>query len=406
MIKKVQRLAAAAGVAAAAAVVAVAGTGAGVASARVLGSSGIEPGLSPVVWNGTDLVTAAVEASGTLYAYEQVPGAATWQRQTIQTQAGNGGAALGTPSVTATATSVQVVSEDADGKIWFYQQADGQRTWSAPQLVAQVSVGQVVLAQQPKIAWTGVDGHTGTNSVITAANAAGDVLFWYQSGAGWGQETVASPTQGVGWGAPDLTATNTGVVIAAVGSNGAFYSWFEPYGGPTWASDGTLSASGRQFWGPPALTWDGVNVTVAAAFTDGSGITLRFMWKATSAQFWSQETLPGVTDAQFLSSDPAITWTGGNLLVAAVQQLTSDKQRLDFWWQGSTFTTFNRETVAAASYPDAFGPPALTYDPASPGEAVITAPFTTNAFHTTTALDDWTEPTGGTIWTRHQVNAP
>ena len=200
MIKKVQRLAAA-GVAAAAAVVAVAGTGAGVASARVLGSSGIQPGLSPVVWNGADLVTAAVGANGTLYAYEQVPGASTWQRQTLETQAGNGGAALGTPSVTATATSVQVVSEDSDGKIWFYQRADGQSTWSAPQLVAQVSVGQVVLAQQPKIAWTGVDGHTGTNSVITIANAAGDVLFWYQSGAGWGQETVASPTQGVGWGA-------------------------------------------------------------------------------------------------------------------------------------------------------------------------------------------------------------
>jgi hypothetical protein len=406
MLKKVKRLAAAAGVAAVVATISVTGATAGVASARVLGSSGIVSGLSPVVWNGTDLVTAAVGANGTLYAYEQVPGASAWQRQTVETQARNGGAALGAPSVTATATSVQVVSEDADGKIWFYQQLDGQSTWSAPQLVAQVSVGQVVLAQQPKIAWTGVPGHTGTNSVITIANAAGDVLFWYQSGAGWAQETVASPTQGVGWGAPDLTATSTGVVIAAVGTNGAFYTFFQPYGGPAWASDGTLGASARQFWGPPALTWDGVNVTVAAAFTDGTGITLRFMWKSNSAQFWSQETLPGVTDAQFLAQDPAITWTGGNLLVAAVQQLTGDKQRLDFWWQGSTFTTFTRETVTAANYPDAFGPAALTYDPASPGEAVITVPFTTNAFQTTTALDDWTEPTGGTVWTKHQVNAP
>lgn len=406
MIKRTKRLAAAAGVAAAAAVVAVAGMGAGVASARVLGSSGIQPGLSPVVWNGTDLVTAAVGANGTLYAYEQVPGASTWQRQTIETQAGNGGAALGTPSVTATTTSVQVVSEDANGKIWFYQQADGQSTWSAPQLVAQVSVGQVVLAQQPKIAWTGVPGHTGTNSVITIANAAGDVLFWYQSGAGWSQETAASPAQGVGYGAPDLTATSTGIVIAAVGTNGVFYTFFQPYGGPAWASDGTLGASAGQFWGPPALTWNGVDVTAAAAFTDGSGITLRFMWKANSAQFWVQETLPGVTDAQFLAQDPAITWTGDNLLVAAVQQVTPDKMRLDFWWQGPAFTTFTRETVGAASYPDAFGPPALTYDPASPGEAVITAPFSTNGFNTTTALDDWTEPTGGITWTRHQINAP
>jgi hypothetical protein len=105
MIKKVKRLAAAASIAAVAAVVAFTGATAGVASARVLGSSGIEPGLSPVAWNGTDLVTAAVGANGTLYAYEQVPGASSWQRQAIETQAGNGGAALGTPSVTATATA-------------------------------------------------------------------------------------------------------------------------------------------------------------------------------------------------------------------------------------------------------------------------------------------------------------
>ena len=386
MIKKVKRLAAAASIAAVAAVTAVTGATAGVASARVLGSSGIESGLSPVAWNGTDLATAAVGANGTLYAYEQVPGASSWQRQAIETQARNGGAALGTPSVTATATSVQVVSEDANGRIWFYQQADGQGTWSAPQLVAQVSVGQVVLAQQPKIAWTGVPGHTGTNSVITIANAAGDVLFWYQSGAGWDQETAAAPAQGVGYGAPDLTATNTGVVIAAVGTNGAFYTFFEAYGAPSWASDGTLGAKAGQFWGAPALTWNGVDVTAVAAFTDGTGITLRFMWKANSAQFWSQQTLPGVTDAQFLSSDPAITWTGANLLVAAVQQLTPPNPRPAILWQGPTLT-------------------ALTYDPASPGEAVITAPFTTNAF-TTTALDDWTEPTGGTTWTRHQINAP
>ena len=373
MFKQVKRFAAVAGVAAVAAAVAVTGPAAGVASARVLGSSGIQPGLSPVAWNGTDLVTAAVGANGTLYAYEQVPGASSWQRQTIETQARNGGAALGAPSVAATATSVQVVAEDANGRIWFYQQADGQSTWSAPQLVAQVSVGQVVLAQQPKIAWTGVPGHAGTNSVITIANAAGDVLFWYQSGTGWGHETVAAPAQSVGWGAPDLTATSTGIVIAAVGTNGAFYTWFQPYGGPAWASDGTLGASAGQFWGPPALTWNGADVTAVAAFTDGTGITLRFAWKAGSAQFWSQETLPGVTDAQYLSSDPAITWTGSNLLVTAVQQLTSDKQRLDFWWQGTAFTTFNRETAAAANYPDAFGPPALTFDSASPGEAMITA---------------------------------
>ncbi len=410
MFRKIKRLATAS-IAATAAVITVTGATAGVASARAQSPSGIMPGpdAAPVVWNGTDLVTAAVGANGTLYAYEQVPGASSWQRQTIETLAHDGGVALGAPSVTATATSVQVVAEDAAGEIWFYQQLDGQSTWSAPQLVGNVTVGSQEYLQAPQIAWTGVPGHTGTNSVITIADAAGDILFWYQNGGGWTQETAAFPAQGVAYSAPDLTATNTGVVIAAIGTNGAFYTFFEPYGGPTWESDGTLGAPDGQHYGPPAVTWDGVNVTVVAAYQDASfNAVLRFMWKANSAQFWSQETLPGVTDAQplyYAVSAPAITWTGGNLLVAAIQQLTPEKLRLDFWWQGSTFTTFNREIVTAANYPAALNPPALTYDPASPGEAVITAPFTTNNF-TTTALDDWTEPTGGINWTRHQINAP
>jgi hypothetical protein len=382
--------------------IAVTGATAGVASARVLGTSGVQPGLSPVVWTGTNLVTAAVGENGTLYAYEQVPGADTWQRQTVKTQAGNGGVTLGVPSVAATASSVQVVSEDADGNIWFYQQQDGQSTWSA-QWVATVETGSLEGAQAPKIAFTGVTGHAGTNSVITIDDPAGDILFWYQSGSSWIEETVASPTQGVGWGAPDLTATSTGVVIAAIGTNGAFYSWFEPYGGPTWASDGTLGASAGQFWGAPDLTWDGTNVDVAASFNNGSGSTVRFAWKSNTAQFWSQQTLPGVTGTRPAAYNPAITWTGDNLLVAAVQQLTSAKQRLDFWWQGSTFTTFNREAVTAANYPSAFSVPALTYDPAAPSEAMITADLTTNDF-TATALDDWTEPFGSATWTRSQIN--
>ena len=405
MITHVKQLLTAAGIAAAAATIAVTSAMTGVANARVLGTSGVQPEVSPVVFNGTDLVTAAVGANGTLYAYEQVPGAATWQRQVIQTRAGNGGAGLGVPSLAATATSVQVVSEDAKGRIWFYQQQDGQASWSA-QRVATVANGSVEGVQAPKIAWTGVPGHTGTNSVITIGDPAGDVLFWYQSGGSWSGETVASPTQGVGWWAPDLTATSTGVVIAAIGTNGAFYSWFQPYGGPTWALDGTLGAAAGQSWGAPALTWDGVNVAAAAAFRDGTGSTLRVAWKSNSAQSWSKESLPGVTDAQPLDFDPQITFTGFNLGVTAVQQLATGKQQLDFWWEGATITSFNKEKVATATLPNAIAASALAASsvPAT-AEVAIVAPSTTNDFDTS-GLYDWTQPTGGTGWTRHTINAP
>ncbi len=358
-----------------------------------------------MVWTGADLVTAAVSVNNILYAYEQVPGAATWRRQVIED--GAGGISLGMPSVTATATSVQVVSEDANGNIWFYQQADGQSTWSAPQLVGSVNYGAVEGIPAAKIAWTGVPGHAGTNSVITAPDAAGDIQFWYQSGGGWVQETAASPAQGVGYGAPDLTATSTGVVIAAVGSNGAFYSFYEPYGGQTWNSDGTLGAGSGQGYDEPAITWDGTNVDVAIGYFDGTGETMRFAWKSNAAEFWSQQRLPGVTDAQPLVFGTAtITWTGDNLLLGALQELSLTKSRLDFWWQGSTFTTFNRENVVVATSPGAFGAPALvSTGAAAGGETVLTAAGTTNDFRST-GLYDWTQPTFATGWTRHKIVGP
>jgi hypothetical protein len=370
-------------------------------------AAGIEPNLSPVAWNGTDVVTTQVGANGTLYAYEQVPGTSSWRRQTVETLARNGEVPLGAPSITATATSVQIVSEDADGNIWFYQQADGQTSWSAPHLVGTVSVVAPGGIQAPQIAWTGVPGHTGTNSVITITDAAGDVLFFYQAGAGWNQETVASATGTNAYYAPAVTATDTGVVIVASGTNGAFFSFFQPYGGPTWDSDGSVSVSTGQVYADPSVTWDGVNVDVTAAFGDGSGAyTPVLLWKSDTAEFWSKQSLPGVTDAQPLAVFPSIAYTGDNLIVTAVQT-GSSKLKLDFWWQGSTFTTFHQEKVATAGNSSAFGPPALvsTHEPASNGEVVITAPFTTNGF-TTSGLDDWTQPVGASGWVKHTVTSP
>jgi hypothetical protein len=245
-------------------------------------------------------------------------------------------------------------------------------------------------------------------SVSATIDAAGNILFWYQNGAGWSQETAASPAQGVGYGASDLTATSTGVVIGAVGTNGVFYTFFEPYGGPTWASDGTLGVGTGQAYALPAVTWDGTHVDVAAVFNDGSGIgsglTVRFMWKSNSAQFWSQKTLPGVTDTQGEAYAPAISWTGGNLIVAANQQLSDIKERLNFWWQHPHHlqprSRRRRQLPGQLHLPR----PGRRH-PAHRRRGSLRRPFTTNGFETS-ALDDWTQPISGTGWTKHTINAP
>jgi hypothetical protein len=68
----------------------------------------------------------------------------------------------------------------------------------------------------------------------------------------------------------------------------------------------------------------------------------------------------------------------------------------------TTFTNFNFETVDTATLPDGYGLPTLALNSGSSGEVAITCPVTNNTFKTM-GLDDWTEPIGGTVWTKHTV---
>jgi hypothetical protein len=363
-------------------------------AARPLTGSGVQSSFgTPAVWNGTDLVTAQFGTNGNLYAYKQAPGATSWKKELV-VAAGATGSDGFTPYLAATATSVQIVSEDnQNGTIWFFQQTDGQTTWSAPQLV-----GTVANTELPQIAWTGVPGHAGTNSVITVDDGSGDVLFFYQNGGSWTEETVAKAPSPYQYYDPAITATDTGIVIVTPSTEGTFQSWYQPYGGSGWDSDGTMGVTNGRFQSL-SVTWDGTNVDVVSAYTSGE---VAFLWKSDSAEFWSDEVLPGPTTAQPVATDPAIAFTGSNLVVTVVQQMTSSTERLDFWWQGSTLTDFNLEKAATATSPKAYFAPILLSDANSSGEGAIFAQFSANNAKTF-GLDDWTERVGGKAWTKHTV---
>jgi hypothetical protein len=96
----------------------------------------------------------------------------------------------------------------------------------------------------------------------------------------------------------------------APGTNGAFYSFYQPYGGSSWVSDGSVGVGSAQDFTGPSST-------------------------------------------QPLASDPAIAFTGSNLVLTAVRQMSSSTQRLDYWWQGTTFTNFNFDKVATTTSPKA-----------------------------------------------------
>ena len=392
-----------------AAVAAVTLAGSLLAGASPAGAAVINA-ASPVVWNGIDLVTASLNATYQLYAYEQAPGATTWTKQLVAKKAPDA-EPLVTVSMTATASSVQIVAEDNIGIIWFFQQADGTTTWSAGQQVGSVTTNNVEGQQTPKIAWTGVPGHTGTNSVITVADGSGNILFWYQNGGGWSQETAwGAPAGGYEYYDATPTATDKGIVIVALDSDGSVSAFSQAYSTKPWVFDDGIGAPPGQSFDSVAVTWDGVNVDVATTFNAGSGSsypdTLMFLWKSDSATSWNSEAVLGPNEAQPLDYAPSITWTGDNLLLFAVQQLSTSRQQLDSWWQGSTFTQFNFESMVKASAPNGYGPPQMTYTQgASAPETAITVPVTANNYDRM-GLNDWTIPFGSSVWTKHVIVAP
>jgi hypothetical protein len=362
----------------------------------------------PVVWNGTDLVTAALSPGYELYAYEQRPGASSWTKQLVAAISPEGEPFV-TISMAATSDSVQIVAEDATGSIYFFQQTDGESAWPTGQLVGSVSTfGYAEGLQTPQIAWTGVPGHTGTNSVITVADSSGNILMWYQNGGGWSQETAwGHPSGGYEYYDATPTATDKGIVIVALDSNGSVDAFSQAYGPNPWVFDDGIGAPPGQSFDSVAVTWDGVNVDVAATFNAGSGSsspdTLMFLWKSDSATAWNSEAVLGPNPSEPFDDAPSITWTGDNLLLTAVQQLSSTQERLDSWWQGSTFTNFNFESGPDANSPHGYGPPQMTYtEGAASPETAITVPVSANDFETT-GLNDWTIPLGSSVWTRHMV---
>jgi hypothetical protein len=359
----------------------------------------------PVVWNGSVLVTAAISATGQLVAYEQVLGATSWAKFPVATHAPDG-EPLVTVSMAATANTVQIAAEDDAGSIWFYQQSDSTGVWSKGQLVGSVSQGNAGGLQTPQIAWTGVPRHAGTNSVVTVADGSGNLLMWYQNGGGWSQETVSDGTSSDEFDDAVVTATDRGIVIVSLRTDGGFYSFFQPYGANPWVSDGTIDVGPDQSFDSVAVTWDGTNVDVDAAYNSGTGLPnpdeLLFAWKPDTAG-WSKKDILGPNSAKPLDYTPAITFTGSNLLLTTDQAVSSTQERLDFWWQGSAITNFNFESVATANGANGYGPPRIAYtEGASAPEAVIVAPFTTNNFETS-GLNDWTEPFASSIWTKHVV---
>jgi hypothetical protein len=128
----------------------------------------------------------------------------------------------------------KVTAATTTGNVDFFTQPIGGNGWT--QQTVSSSGGPYT---SPQINWTGpVNGTSGSYDVITAANAAGALDYWYfpdPSGLGWSSETVAAAGKLAVYANPGLAATNSSVVITAINTKpGNVMSWYQPFATNPW----------------------------------------------------------------------------------------------------------------------------------------------------------------------------
>ena len=96
------------------------------------------------------------------------------------------------PAIAWTGGAALITAVDNGGNLDFWWQRDGDSAWN--QETASVPDQQGGTFFTPSIAWAPSGWQGGGAALITAADSAGNLDFWYQldGTTPWNQETVAS----------------------------------------------------------------------------------------------------------------------------------------------------------------------------------------------------------------------
>jgi hypothetical protein len=176
------------------------------------------------------LITAS--SGGTLEFFWEFRGTGAWSQETVAS-AGSAGSYTG-GSVAASTTDIVITAASTNGPVDAFTQKIGGSGWTA-QTVSS-SAGPYT---SPQIAWTGpVNGGSASYDVITAANNAGTLSYWWVadgSGLGWNPETVAANGTQAVYAHPGIAVTSGSVVITAINTKpGNVMFWFQPFGTSPW----------------------------------------------------------------------------------------------------------------------------------------------------------------------------
>jgi hypothetical protein len=177
------------------------------------------------------LALITVCSGGTLEFFWELRGTGVWNEETVASPTSTGSYTGG--SVTASNTDIVITAANTDGAVDAFTKPIGGSGWTA----RTVSTTGGPYAS-PQAAWTGPVNGGPSYDVITAANSAGTLSYWWVadgSGLAWNPETVASNGTSAVYARPGIAITATSVVITAINTKpGNVMYWYQPFGTNPW----------------------------------------------------------------------------------------------------------------------------------------------------------------------------
>jgi hypothetical protein len=199
-------------------------------AAGMFGPSSVTTVFDSMVSEYLGLITAS--SGGTLYFWWEHLAAPGWNQQTVASPGAAGSYTGG--SVAASNADIVIAAATTTGAVDSFTQPIGASGWT--QQMVTTSGGPYT---SPQVAWTGpIDGTSDSYDVITAANHAGALHYWWVadgSGLGWNPETVAANGTAAVYANPGISITSTSVVITAINTKpGNVVYWSQAFETNLW----------------------------------------------------------------------------------------------------------------------------------------------------------------------------
>jgi hypothetical protein len=269
-----------------------------------------------------------------------------------------------------------------DGSVSYWWQAEDTGGWTKQLVGAPVFVpGQFNTYSEPTMAWTG------DAVIITAADSFGNLDYWWQKkqtltwnpqhvaqaaldggivytnpAIAWAGDSVAiavADTAGslnYWWQTKDRIPWNKKIIdtarqpaIAGAPNNGAIIAAVDPEGLRYWQridEEQFSKPSTVATWSPsqPAIAWTGGAVVITAVDSAGN---LMYWWQPKGGSGWYQQQVANASKDRVKYSSPAIAWTGGAVVIAAKSFNTRGYlHAINYWWQAEGTGGWNPQTVA------------------------------------------------------------